>query len=94
MRQFGGDPRVLESPIDLYGVPFRVAGVTPEAFRGVNLGEPVPDIFIPILSGDAISPGIFRATLALRRGRLPQRIPVPAVGGPPPARSDIRGGPG
>lgn len=57
MRHFGGDPGILERPIHLYGVPFRVAGVTPEAFRGLNLGEPVPNLFIPILSGDVISPG-------------------------------------
>jgi predicted permease len=56
-RQFGGDRSVVGEPIHLNGLPFQVVGVTPEAFRGVNRGEPVPDLFIPILSAEALSPG-------------------------------------
>ena len=43
--------------LHLNGVPFWVAGVAAEEFRGVNPGEPLPDLFIPILSAEAISPG-------------------------------------
>lgn len=56
-RSFGMDPAALDRPIFLNGVPFRVAGVTHREFRGLNPGEPVPDLFIPILSTEAISPG-------------------------------------
>jgi predicted permease len=63
-RSFGSDPSVLDRPLFLNGVAFRVAGVTPEEFRGVNPGEPVPDLFVPILSAEAISLGF---SDALRR---------------------------
>jgi predicted permease len=56
-RALGGDPSALDSPLFLNGVPFRVAGITHEEFRGINPGEPLPDIFIPILSAEAISMG-------------------------------------
>jgi predicted permease len=57
IRALGADPSVLDRPIHLNGVPFRVVGVTHGEFRGVNPGEPVPDLFIPILSAEAISLG-------------------------------------
>lgn len=56
-RSFGMDRSVLDRPLFLNGVAFRVAGVTPREFRGVNPGEPIPDLFIPILSTEAISLG-------------------------------------
>jgi len=56
-RVYGGDPSILDRVIHLNGTPFRIAGVAAEGFRGVNPGEPLPDLFIPILSADAISPG-------------------------------------
>ncbi|MBT8395781.1 MAG: ABC transporter permease, partial [Gemmatimonadetes bacterium] len=56
-RSFGMDPAILDRPLFLNGVAFRVAGATHPDFRGVNPGEPVPDLFIPILSTEAISPG-------------------------------------
>jgi predicted permease len=61
-RAWGEDPSILGRALLLNGVPFRVVGVAPRGFRGVNLGEPVPDLFIPILSADAISSG-FRDVL-------------------------------
>ncbi|MGW8268264.1 MAG: ADOP family duplicated permease, partial [Longimicrobiales bacterium] len=54
-RAFGGDPSALDRPLYLNGVPFRIAGVTHREFRGVNPGEPLPDLFLPILSAEAIS---------------------------------------
>jgi predicted permease len=56
-RSFGSDPEVLDRPLFLNGAAFRVAGVTPREFRGVNPGEPVPDLFVPILSAEAMSLG-------------------------------------
>lgn len=56
-RALGGDPSALDRPLYLNGVPFRIAGVTQKEFRGVNIGEPLPDLFIPILSAEAISLG-------------------------------------
>ncbi|MGD2123245.1 MAG: ADOP family duplicated permease [Gemmatimonadota bacterium] len=63
-RTLGGDPSILDRPLFLNGAPFRVAGVTPRDFRGVNPGEPIPDLFVPILSAEAISLGF---SDALRR---------------------------
>jgi len=60
-RSLGMDPSVLDRPLFLNGVAFRVAGVTPREFRGVNPGEPVPDLFIPIMSAEAISLGFNEA---------------------------------
>ena len=62
-RALGQDPSVLHEPIYLNGVAFRVAGITHPDFKGVNPGEPVPDLFVPILSADAISPGFADALL-------------------------------
>jgi predicted permease len=56
-RSFGMDPSVLDRPLFLNGVAFRVAGITPRGFRGMNPGEPLPDLFVPILSAHAISLG-------------------------------------
>ncbi len=56
-RSLGSDPSVLERPLFLNGVAFRVAGVTPGEFRGLSPVEPVPDLFVPILSAESISLG-------------------------------------
>jgi predicted permease len=56
-RALGSDPSVLDRPLFINGVPFRIAGVTPREFRGLNPAEPLPDLFIPILSAEAISLG-------------------------------------
>jgi len=56
-RALGGDRSVLSRPLVLNGVAFRVAGVTPPEFRGVNPGQPLPDLFIPILQAEALSAG-------------------------------------
>lgn len=64
VRSLGSDPSALERPLYLNGVPFRIAGVTPREFQGVNPAEPLPDLFVPILSAEAIS---FRYSDQLRR---------------------------
>lgn len=55
-RAFGRDRTVLDRPVYLNGIPFQVVGVTHPDFRGINPGEPVPDLFIPILSAEALIP--------------------------------------
>jgi predicted permease len=60
-RSFGGDPSVLERPMNLNGIPFRVAGITPSKFRGVNPADRPPDLFIPIRSAGTISVGFDEA---------------------------------
>jgi len=51
-RQFGEDPGVLERPLHLNGHSFRVVGIAPEGFRGVNPLEVPPDLFLPILAAN------------------------------------------
>ncbi len=62
VRSFGADPSALDAPLYLNGVAFRIVGVTHPDFKGVNPGEPVPDIFVPILSAEHLSLG-FRDSL-------------------------------
>ena len=47
-KEFAGDPNVLSKTISLKKVPFRIVGVTPPSFRGIELGDAV-DIWIPML---------------------------------------------
>lgn len=47
-RRFAGDPGVLNQSISLKKIPFRIVGVAPPAFRGIELGDAV-DIWIPML---------------------------------------------
>jgi predicted permease len=53
-RSFGQDQSVLGRPIFLNGEPFQVVGITRPEFRGINPGEPLPDLFIPILSAELL----------------------------------------
>ncbi len=55
-RQFGGDPRVTGNPLYVNGVPFRIVGITPEEFRGINPTDRLPDLFIPIMAMGALIP--------------------------------------
>src|SRR5579862_2879351 len=54
--RFGAGPGILGRTIDLNGVAFIVAGVTPPQFFGVEVGRS-PDIFIPLAMRDRLSPG-------------------------------------
>lgn len=47
-RRFAGDPSVLGKNVALKKIPFRVVGVAPPSFRGIELGDSV-DIWIPML---------------------------------------------
>ncbi len=47
-RRFASDPNVLNKSIVLKKVPFRIVGVTPPAFHGIELGDAV-DIWIPMV---------------------------------------------
>ncbi len=45
--RFGGDPAILGRTIRLNGVPFTVAGVAPEGFRGTGFGD-FPKVWVTI----------------------------------------------
>lgn len=47
-RRFAGDTSVLGKNVALKKIPFRVVGVAPPSFRGIELGDAV-DIWIPML---------------------------------------------
>jgi len=56
LRRFGGDPTATREPLYVNGVPFRVVGVAPEEFRGVNPTDRLPDLFMPLGAVGAILP--------------------------------------
>lgn len=53
-RQFGGDHSVVGRVIHLDGVPFQIAGVSPAAFRGVEIGHAF-DVAVPICAEPIVS---------------------------------------
>jgi predicted permease len=57
VRRFGGDPRVIREPLYVNGVPFRIVGVTPERFKGINPTDRLPDLFVPVMAVGAVLPG-------------------------------------
>ena len=61
LRGFGGDRSVLDRPLNLNGVQFRVVGIAPGEFRGVNPTDKTPDLFIPIMAAGTISSGFEEA---------------------------------
>jgi len=46
-RKFALDPSVLGKNLDLKKIPFRIVGVAPQTFRGIELGDSV-DIWMPV----------------------------------------------
>ena len=56
LRRFGGDPQATREPFYVNGVPFRIVGVTPERFKGVNPTDRLPDLFVPVMAVGAILP--------------------------------------
>jgi predicted permease len=56
-RHLGGVPVAPSQSITLNGVPFRIAGITPSGFRGVNPTDQLPDLFLPIMAVEALVPG-------------------------------------
>lgn len=71
-RQFGADPSVTERPLVLNGIAFRVVGITPREFRGVNPTDRVPDLYIPIMAAGAISSGFDDALTRYSESGEPQ----------------------
>ena len=51
--RFGGDPRVIGETVSINNVSFVVAGVAPEHFRGLTLGD-APDVTMPVHVVDAV----------------------------------------
>ena len=49
-RQFGADPGVVGRTIRVKGLPYRVIGVTPRGFRGIDLAD--TDLFLPLMAAD------------------------------------------
>lgn len=47
VRQFGGDPSVLNKPLVVNGVSLTIVGVARKGFDGVQIGE-TPDMFVPV----------------------------------------------
>ena len=47
-REFGADPGVLSKSVSLKTIPFRIIGVAPASFQGIERGDAV-DIWIPML---------------------------------------------
>lgn len=56
-RRFGQDPGVVERPLLVNGVSFRVVGIAPRGFRGVNPTDQLPDLFMPIMAAGALIDG-------------------------------------
>ena len=54
-RHFGQNSAAVGQPIVLNNVPFTVVGVTPQEFFGTIVGN-APDIFLPSIAGEKISP--------------------------------------
>jgi predicted permease len=56
-RHFGADPAAVNRTIALNGQPFRIVGVVPRKFRGPNVVNPAPDLYLPINMVGFMSPG-------------------------------------
>ena len=52
-RRFGGAPDTVGSTILLDGRPHTVVGVADESFKGLQLGEPAPEFWVPMGTGPA-----------------------------------------
>lgn len=56
--RFGSDPDVVGRTIDVDGSSFRVVGIAPAGFTGLQL-QGGPDLYVPMLAGGAITKGFF-----------------------------------
>ena len=54
-KQFGGEPGVIGQTLAVKGIPYRIIGVAPRGFRGVDLGE--TDLWLPLLAEGDGGPG-------------------------------------
>jgi predicted permease len=69
-RQFGADPGILGSTLDINGVPFTVVGVAPEGFTGTVQGLQPDLIWTPFMSYPVILPENLRDWPESRRAGL------------------------
>jgi predicted permease len=63
MRQFGGDRSIVNRTIRLNDVPVTVIGVLRSGYSGTSVGV-IPEVFLPLALGDAMSPGAYRRTFS------------------------------
>ncbi|PWU04369.1 MAG: hypothetical protein C5B51_16970, partial [Terriglobia bacterium] len=61
MNRFGGDPQILEKTVELQGRPFRVIGVSPPGFQGLNLLNPA-EIWVPLATYAQMYPNALPVT--------------------------------
>ncbi|HEX8027503.1 MAG TPA: ABC transporter permease, partial [Vicinamibacterales bacterium] len=54
-REFGGDPAITSKSITLRGLPYAIAGVTPESFTGV-VPLLTPELWLPIQHVEEVEP--------------------------------------
>lgn len=54
-RALGADPDAVGATVSVNGIPFRVVGVAPAAFKGVSPLQPVPDAWLPIAMFGALT---------------------------------------
>ena len=55
MREFGGDPHVLNQTLHINAHPFTIVGVAPPQFHSIVAGSP-QDVFVPISTKNVITP--------------------------------------
>src|SRR5207249_1237512 len=71
---FQSDPNIAGKTIKINGHSFAIAGVTPRGFIGTTLFNFIPDVWIPVMMQQAISPGNYLEGRGNRwinlRGRL------------------------
>src|SRR5262249_2802885 len=60
-RQFGRDPQVISRSINLNGRPFRIVGVAPAAFQGLNELF-AGDVWVPMMMYQQIYPNVTLVT--------------------------------
>ena len=60
MRQFGGQPGAIGSPIMLNAKPFTIVGVAPPGFSGTEVGQSV-DVFAPMTMQPVLMPNMGKA---------------------------------
>ncbi len=82
-RQFGSDPGVIGSTLNLNGIPYTVIGVAPEGFQGTFQGMGADLVWTPMMTYQQILPVAFRDWPESRRallmnvfGRLRQGVTV------------------
>jgi predicted permease len=73
-RRFQSDPNIAGKTIKINGHSFAIAGVAPRGFIGTTLFNFIPDVWIPVMMQQAISPGNYLEGRGNRwinlRGRL------------------------